>query len=146
METLISKILFILITILYCNTREIQIIINNANSDELRVMQLVQNDTLQLSKSRENFYRIKKNLPQISLLVYIKKHTYKIDIDKYAKSIVIDYNKDSSENCYIIHKIYSDAISSSNMQKINYCDAITQIYIYNKLKPKSQTFLIRKRQ
>ena len=146
MKTLISKILFILITILYCNTREIQIIINNANSDELRVMQLVQNDTLQLDKSRENFYRIKKNLPQISLLVYIKKHTYKINIDKYAKSIVIEYNKDSSENCYIIHKIYSDAISSSNMQKINYCDAITQIYIYNKLKPKNQTFKIRKRQ
>ena len=146
METLISNILLILITILYCNTREIQIIINNTNSDELRVMQLVQNDTLQLDKSRENFYRIKKNLPQISLLVYIKKNTYKINIDKYAKSIVIDYNKDSSENCYIIHKIYSDAISSSNMQKINYCDAITQIYIYNKLKPKNQTFKIRKRQ
>lgn len=146
METLISNILLILITILYCNTREIQIIINNTNSDELRVMQLVQNDTLQLDKSRENFYRIKKNLPQISLLVYIKKNTYKINIDKYAKTIVIDYNKDSSENCYIIHKIYSDAISSSNMQKINYCDAITQIYIYNKLKPKNQTFKIRKRQ
>jgi len=146
METLISNILLILITILYCNTREIQIIINNTNSDELRVMQLVQNDTLQLDKSRENFYRIKKNLPQISLLVYIKKNTYKINIDKYAKSIVIDYNKDSSENCYIIHKIYSDAISSSNMQKINYCDAITQIYIYNKLKPKNQTFKIRKRE
>ena len=136
----------IFFVISFYGTREIQIVIKNAQTgNELKVMQLIKSDTVLLKKNKDNLYRIRTGFPRTILLVYFKQNRYKLNIDKKAKSIVIDYNKDASKNCYIIHRIYPDAVGSTGLHKLDSCNAVTQIYIYDHYNPQRNLISIRKK-
>lgn len=119
-----------------CKAQDVQVVVNDNNSiNRITVLSLSKNDTIALSESKPNFYSLKNGFSQPILIVY-KKKTFKIsDIDKEAKSIFIDYEDKADDECYVVNKVYTDAVQSSDVSNLKKCNSITNIYIYNRYNP-----------
>lgn len=119
-----------------CKAQDIQIVINDNNFiNKVKILSLSKKDTLTLSESKPNFYSLKNSFSKSILIVY-KEKMFKInDIDKETKSIFVDYEENTGDGCYVVNKIYGDAIQSSDMNNLKKCNSITNIYIYNQYNP-----------
>lgn len=136
-----SNIILFLIVLglcISCKAQDMQIVVNDNNSkddDRIKVLSLSKNDTINLSESKPNFYSLKKDFSKSMLIVY-KSKTFKInDIDKEAKSIFIDFEDNADDDCYVVNRVYTDAVQSSGISKLQECSSITNIYIYNRYNP-----------
>lgn len=131
--------LFIILSFISCKSQEMKISVNDNQSQEdlkLKVSLLIKNDTLTLKDIRPNVYEI-KNIINTFLIEYKDKKYLLNDVEKNVKSIVVDYNKNAKDGCFVVHKIFGDAIQSSNTNNLKDCSDISNIYLYNtdKLNP-----------
>lgn len=118
-----------------CKVQDIQIVVNDNNVDLIKVLNLSKNDTITLFESKPNFYTL-KNVATQSILIAYKQKVFRIsNIDKETKSIFIDYEENAGNECFVVHKVYSDAIQSSDVSNLKECKAITNIYVYNQYDP-----------
>ena len=132
-----NKIVFFLVILLLysCRVQNIKIVINDNSADKIKVWSISKNDTTALAESQPNYYILKNKLPQIILISYQQKRYIIRNIDSETKSILIDYKKNADNDCYVIHKVYSDAIQSYGLNSLKKCKSITNIYIYNEYNP-----------
>ena len=119
-----------------CKAQDIQVIVSDNNSiGKIKVLSLSKNDTIILSESKPNFYTLKNGFSEPILIAY-KQRTFKIsNIDKETKSIFVDYEENAGNECYVVNKVYGDAVQSSNVSNLKNCNSITNIYIYNQYNP-----------
>ncbi|WP_282160630.1 hypothetical protein [Ulvibacterium marinum] len=118
-----------------CKGQDVQIVVNDDYIDKIKVLHLSKNDTIVLSESKPNFYTLKNGFTQPILIAY-KQKAFKIsNIDKETKSIFIDYEENADNECYVVNKVYSDAVQSSDVSNLKECKAITNIYVYNQYNP-----------
>jgi|GEM_PF-3018422 len=119
-----------------CKAQDIQVVVSDNNSiGKIKVSSLSKNDTIILSESKPSFYTLKNSFSEPILITY-KERTFKINsIDKETKSILIDYEENAGNECYVVNKAYADAVQSSNVSNLKNCKSITNIYIYNQYNP-----------
>lgn len=119
-----------------CKSQNIKIIVNDNN--------FTVNDSLQISTKNKNNFKleqINKNEYVLSLksikdelVVIYKNKTYKlIDLNEEVKNVYIEFNNDASDECYIIHRVFGDAIQSYQTSILKECEGITNIYYSNSI-------------
>jgi len=135
----------IIISAISCKAQQIKISVSDRRNIEnlnLIVSLLVKNDTLVLKDIKPNFYAIKESKNSF-LISYDGKKYFLKDIENDVKSIVIEYNPNAENNCFIINKIFNDVIQLYNPKVLQNCSDVSNIYMYNTYSPKSNNSQIR---
>ncbi len=126
-------IVFIILTFASCKAQEIKISVNDEHKTEnlkLTVFLLTNNDSLILKDIRPGFYTIKQSKNNFLISYRNKKYLLK-NIEDTIKSIIIYYNPNAENDCYVINKIFEDAIQSYNSKDFKDCSDVSNIYLYN---------------
>lgn len=131
-------VLFLVLPFIYCKSQVVNISvkdIQSSNNLKLKVSLLVKNDTIFLKETKPNFYLIKES-KNTFLIEYGNNKYFLNDIENDVKSIVIDYKHNAENGCFIVNKIFGDAIQSYNLNNLKDCSDITNVYLYNTNEPK----------
>jgi len=140
-----KTILFLMIISLCtsCKAQEIKIVMNDKINIELEttieVFNLIKKDTVVVKPTKEGHYQIKSD-KENHLLIRYKSKMFDIEnLNLEVKSIFIDYDNKAENNCYVINKVFSDAVQSSNIKGLKNCSSITNIYLYREYVPNRES-------
>lgn len=133
----IRYILFVIfLSLQSCKSQNIKIVVNDNNFSV--------NDSLQISaknKSKFKLEKINKNEYILSLIsfkdelvvIYKNKSFTLVDLNEQVKNVYFEFNNDANDECYIIHRVFGDAIQSNQTSLLNDCGGITNIYYSNSI-------------
>lgn len=127
-----------------CKSQEIRIVIDDKNDEtpktNIEVFNVVEKDTVIVKAIKSNYYQIRGNKER-TLLVFYDAKSFKIkNVNNEIKSIFIDYERNAQDGCYVINKVFSDAVQSSNsIDDFKDCKKLTNIYLYREYEPDRKT-------
>jgi hypothetical protein len=104
-------------------------------SDTISISYVIKNDTIQLEKCANNsFIRVPTKSLNYNYYLKLKSINFFIGkIDKYTKNIYIYINKEAVDTCYLVNKIYHDAIETIYISNKE-CSCFHSIEISNIIK------------
>lgn len=133
--TLIKKNIAILIILSFisCRSQEIKISVKdkqNVENVKLKVFLLTKKDTLFVEEIKPDIYTFKESKNTFLIEYGSKKYLLK-EVENNVKSIVVDYNSNADNGCFIVNKIFGDVIQSYNSKDLKDCSDVSNVYLYN---------------